>query len=129
MGVEYKEWFATARLFNIEILEGQTLRFNFEIRWRYFPPAPEVFLDSPANTTFLTDQLGRQHQLLEVSGISDTKPITVPVDGSRRFSLSFALAPDLDSFSYHATLLIKRPDYEGRLQIRSKRKISLSDFR
>jgi hypothetical protein len=104
------------------------LRFNFEIRWRFSPPAPKVFLESPANTTFLIDQLGRQHQLLDASGISPSEPVVVPVDGSRRFNLSFPLSPNLKSFNYQTTLLIKRPDYEGRLHIRSKKEIYLTDF-
>jgi len=121
--------FATARLFNIEIVDGQALRFNFEIAWRFSPPAPEVFLDDPANTTFLLDQRGQPHQMQEVSGISATKPTEVPVGGSRRFSLVFPLTPEVESFTYQTALRIKRPDYELRLQIKGSKRISIADFR
>lgn len=129
VGADFAQMFATAHLFNIEIVDGQTLSLNFEIRWRFSPPAPEVFLDNPTDTTFLTDQRGRTQKLFRFSGISDTKPTVVPLDGSRRFSLTFPLPEDMESFTYHTSLLLKRPDYEIRLPIRGTKPIRIDDFR
>lgn len=89
---------AHARLLNIEVVEGRLLRFNFTFEWSisFAPTAPvEVFLDSPNDTTFLVDQLGRQHPLVQAAGIGSEQPMRLTSMSSKRFSLIFPLGAEM----------------------------------
>lgn len=149
-------------LFNIEIVEGRLLRFNFDFNWgpwtlghearvcesrssgtvcfnRWIahphPEAPswpvpvDVYLDEPVDTTFLVDNLGRQHPLVQATGIGADRPIRVSPDGSKRFTLTFPFPSETESFKYQAILLMRIGDKQSRLHIRAEEGINLTDFR
>jgi hypothetical protein len=90
----------------------------------------EVYLDTPRDGTFLTDQLGHQHFMLKATGLGQ-QGLTVPAGASRRFTLTFPLAAGLESFKYEIVLLIRSAAFndERRLRIQAGREIRLADFR
>ncbi|OLD58263.1 MAG: hypothetical protein AUI33_17820 [Ignavibacteria bacterium 13_1_40CM_2_61_4] len=144
------------RLINIEIVEGRSLRFNFDFDRRWDIQASrgqdvqaprslagarqdllkqdvlkqpvDVYLDHPRET-FLFDQLGRQHPLLQVTGISAEQPVRVSPKSSKRFTLTFSLPADMESFIYQTTLLVRAGGEYTRLEIKTEEEINLRDFR
>jgi TolB-like protein len=130
VGRQFAEGNAFVHLFNVEMLEGRLLKFNFAFEWgRWGAPLVEVYLDNPQETTFLVDQLGRQHPLVQAVGISATDPVRVPAQGSKRFSLTFQLAAGMESFKYQSTLFMRFGNEQARLKIRADHGINLRDFR
>lgn len=121
-------------LFNIEIVEGGLLKFNFLFNWETGLNNPvDVNLDNPADTTFLVDTLGRQHPLVQATEISAEKPIRVSPGSSKRFTLTFQFPPEMRSFKYQATLLMTTTaglarNVQSRLRIRTEKEINLTDF-
>lgn len=124
-------------LFNIEIVEGRFLQFNFDFNWETgFTYPVDVNLDNPVDTTFLVDSLGRQHPLVQATGISADRPTRVSPGSSKRFTLTFPFPSEMESFKYQAALLMRignplpgGPDVQSRLHIRSEEGINLTDFR
>lgn len=119
-------------LFNIEIVGGNVLRFNLDFNWDTpFGSPVDVSLDNPVDTTFLVDNLGRQHPLVQATGISSDRPIRVPPQSSKRFTLTFPFPPEMESFKYQAVLLMRKvdDDRQYRLHIRTEKTINLTDFR
>lgn len=117
-------------LYNIEIAEGRFLKFNFGIEWRYnIRESLEVYLDNPQESAFLVDQLGRQHNLVQASGISSSQAMRLSAGSSSRFALTFPLAGDVESFRYNATLFTRFGSQQSRIQIRAQKPISVADFR
>lgn len=167
VGREFYVWagqgLGKVHLFNIEIVEGRLLRFNFDFNWkqgwtpghiarvcesrssgtvcfdRYIAhPHPEkevpsgplhVYLDNPVDTTFLVDNLGRQHPLVQATGIGADRPIRVSPDGSKRFTLTFPFPSETEYFKYQAILLIRIGDKQSHLHIQAEENINLTDFR
>jgi len=135
---DFSEGHSRAHLYNIEMLEGGSLRLNFHIAFVCIGDCPREMvarLDSPAETTFLTDQLGRQSPLVQAVGIGPQPPARVPLSSIRRFSLVFAPSPDVESFNY-STVLVMRAFYPGtpqprewRLRINSDKEILVAEFR
>lgn len=73
-----------ARLFSIEIVEGRFLRFNFALdSGRNL----QAHLDNPQDSAFLVDQLGRQHFLVQATGLTGDRPVAVAADSSKPCSL------------------------------------------
>lgn len=123
-------------LFNIEIVEGNVLKFNLDFNWDTAWQSPvDVYLDNPVDTAFLVDDLGRQHPLVQATGISADRPIRVPPQSSKRFTLTFPFPPDMKSFKYQAVLLMEKvvpvnpTDRQYRLHVRAKEPINVADFR
>lgn len=136
---DFAAWWYTVRLHNAEIGERNSLRLNFEAS--FLPdcvPCPLemlLWLESPKDTAFVTDQLGRQHNLVEAVGISGTEPLKVPLKSSRRFSLVFPFTPGLEAFNYRVVLLMRVKigedphPREVPLAIRSNKEIRIAEFR
>jgi hypothetical protein len=123
------------RLLNVETdAEQKWLRFNFIAESM---GNVDVYLDSPAQTTFLMDQKGRQHILADARGLNAETPVRIPAGGSSRFTLIFPLASDMGSFRYEATLAYRcrppgcgRPlDHLERVRIKRDVPVSLAEFR
>ena len=90
----------------------------------------DVYLDEPGQTTFILDQRGRQQALAHATGVSSDRPLRVPEGATRRFALVFPLSPDVQSFEYNSTLLLRYPDgTSGRIQLKSKKGIQMSELR
>lgn len=129
-------------LYNIEIVDKNLLRFNFDFNWEAGPFNPvDVSLDNPADTAFLVDRIGRQHPLVQTTSISAEEPMRVSPRSSKRFTLTFPFPLEMKSFKYQAILLMRIsmldpsgtvkvfPDVQSRLHIRAEKEINLSDFR
>ncbi|GEM_PF-2345452 len=119
-----------AHLFSIEIVEGRLLRFNLSLDSSV--DYSGVSLDNPQESAFVIDQFGRQHFLVQAIGLSGDRPVAVSQGSSKRFTLTFPLAPELESFRYQAILVLKggphNPNNVFRLRIQSEKSVRLADF-
>ena len=129
-------------LYNIEIVDKNLLKFNFDFNWETgFDSPVDIYLDNPVHTAFLVDRIGRQHPLVQTTEVSAERPIRVSPKSSKRFTLTFSFPSDMESFKYQATLLMRIapldpsgtvqvfPDIQSRLHIRDSKEINLKDFR